>query len=167
MRKLQFKILEKRSPSTAKKFFNELESLLIFLNSPARDKWLKFSGLTKKEIKHVKDITDSYAKKKIQLEKKLKPKNKNDVLKIEVKILKEIFLGEVIKLKSGLNNAETLEIANNILKIKYPDAVILNMMKTDKLATMTGINTLNNFPTDLLIFDTKHKKIIGINLVIN
>jgi len=150
----------------AKKFFNEMEALLIFFNSSARDKWLKFIGLKKKEIDSINRIIDLYAKRKVSLEKKKKPKTRKSVIKIEVNVLKELFKGEILKFKSKLNEAESLEISEKILKKKYPKSVILNMVETDKLATLTGIDTLKDFPTDFLVFDTKNNKVIGVNLIL-
>lgn len=166
MKSLKFSTLKKRSPITAKKFFNELEALLIFLNSPERNKWLKFIKLSKDEKSAINKIVDIYANKKIQWEKKLKPKKPKDVIKIEVKVLKEIFVGEILKFKGKISNLESFKIAEKIIKVRYPKSVILNMVETDKLATITGINTLKDFPVDMLVFDIKSKKIIGINIII-
>jgi hypothetical protein len=166
MKRLKFSMLKKRAPFTAKKFFTEQEVLLVFLNVPARAKWLKFIGLSKKEIESINKIINVYAKKKVQLEKKLKPKYLGEVIKIEVSVLKGIFKGELLKFKGIVEKTDALRIAEKILKVKYPKSVILNMMETDKLATLAGINTLKNFPTDLLVFDLNENKIIGVNLIL-
>lgn len=106
------------------------------------------------------EIVNYYAKLKIESEKIRK--NIND---IEISILKKMFLGEVLEFKKlGLKGA--LDVAKKILQVEYPNAVILNMLKIDKIATLAGLETGKKFPSELLVFDAKNKRIIGVELVV-
>ncbi len=163
MVEIKFSRLKKECPVCADDLMVDQELLLLFLNSPIRDKIMKFSKLNKNEKKVIQEFVDYYSKLKIEFEKKKRPETENDVRDIEVNILKKIFDAEILGFKN-LKRKEALEIARKIIKVGYPDSVVLEMLEVDKIATLTGINTKKEFPSEFLIFDIKNKKIIGISI---
>ncbi len=159
---LKFSKLKKECSKCASELLVDQELLLAFLNSPIRDKIMKFSKLNKKEISSIMKIVDYYSKLKIQQEKKLKLKTKKDILKIEVNLLKKIFNAKILKFKK-IKTEEAFNITKKILKKEYPNSVILSMLETDKIAALLGIKTI---PSELLVFDSKNKKIIGVEVLV-
>ncbi|MBU0929561.1 MAG: hypothetical protein KJ623_00640 [Nanoarchaeota archaeon] len=164
MVEVQFSRLKKECPKCAEELVVDQELLLSFLNSPIRKKVMKFAKLNKKDINSIMEIVEHYAKLKIEQEKKLKEKTSKEILKIEVSILKNMFIAEVLEFKK-LKIEDLLNVAKSILQVEYPDSVILNMLETDKIATLLGIDTNKKFPSELLVFDSKNKKIIGVKII--
>lgn len=165
MVELKFSRLKKEFPKEASGLLVDQELLLVFLNSPIRNRIMKFARLDKKEQSVIKEFIDYYAKLKIEEEKKRKPKTSNGVRKIEISILKRMFSGEVLEFKN-LKKENVFKVASNILKIEYPNSVVLDMLETDKIATLAGIETKKEFPSGLLVFDLDNKKIIGVEVII-
>ncbi len=165
MQKVKFERFEKEFPKSAKEFVADQEMLIVFLNSPVRDKWLKFIGLKRKDIKKIKEIVEHYAKLKVEEEKKKKPKTREQIIKAEAEVLKKIFAGQVLEFHN-VNLLEAIELAKKILKIEYPNSIIFDTLKADRLATLAGIDTQKKFPSELLVFDLDSKKIIGVNVVV-
>jgi len=163
MVEIKFSRLKKECQACADDLMVDQELLLLFLNSPIREKIMKFSKLNKNDKNVIQEFVDYYAKLKIELEKKKKPETENDVRNIEIGILKNIFNAEILGFKN-LKRKEALEIARKIIKVGYPDSVVLEMLEIDKIATLTGIDTSKEFPSEFLIFDIKNKKIIGIGI---
>lgn len=161
MVEVKFSRLKKECPKCASELLVDQELLLVFLNSPIRDKIMKFSRLTKQEINSVMELVNYYAKLKIEEEKS----NSKEINKIEIDVLKKIFSAELLKFKN-LKIENAFEIAKRILNVEYPDAVILNMLETDKIATLAGLDTKKKFPSELLVFDSANKKIIGVEIIV-
>ncbi|MDD5651310.1 MAG: hypothetical protein PHF86_13000 [Candidatus Nanoarchaeia archaeon] len=165
MVEIKFSRLKKDFPKSAKELVTDQELVLTFLNSPIRDKVMKFSKLNRDEIKSINEIVNYYSKLKIEVEKKSKPKLTGDLTKLEVEILKNIFSAEMLTFKN-LKMEEAFEIAKKIIKVEYPNSVILNMLETDKIATLLGLETEKEFPSELLVFDTLNNKIVGVEILL-
>lgn len=159
---LKFSKLKKECSKCASELLVDQELLLSFLNSPIRNKIMKFSRLNKKEISSIMKIADYYSKLKIQQEKKLKSKSRKDILKIEINLLKKIFSAKILKFRK-IKTEEAFNITKNIIKKEYPNSVILDMLKTNKIATLLNIKAI---PSELLVFDIKNKKIIGVEVLV-
>ncbi|MFA5175745.1 MAG: hypothetical protein WC413_00595 [Candidatus Nanoarchaeia archaeon] len=162
MKEVSFSKLKQESPSDAREFLIDQKVLLIFLNSPARTKWLKFIRLKKEEINKITKIVEYYAKLKVSMEKKKKPKTRKEIIKIEAECLKKVYKGELLKFKSI--EEHKIKIAKNIAKAEYPGSIVIDTLKAEKLATLTGLKN-KEFPSELLVFDIKNKKIIGLNII--
>ena len=164
MVEIKFSRLKKECPECAEDLIVDQELLLIFLNSPIRDKIMKFSKLNKTEKKIIQESVDYYAKLKIEEEKKKKPKTEKDVRNIEVGILKKLFSAEILEFKN-LKRTEALDVARKIIKVGYPDSAVLEMLEIDRIATLTGIDTKRNFPSEFMVFDAKNRKIVGVGVI--
>src|SRR3989344_2323037 len=158
MVEIKFSRLKKEFPGLADEILVDQELLLVFLNSPIRDKIIKFAKLTKNETKSVMEIVNYYARLKVEEEKNANPENQDEVRAVEISILKKIFISEVIEFKK-LKIKEAFDVAKNILRVEYPNSVVLNMLETDRIATLAGLDTRKKFPSELLVFDTEKKKI--------
>lgn len=162
MVEIKFSRLKKEFPSSAKELVVDQGLVLSFLNSPIRKKIMKFARLEKKEINAVNEIVDYYSKLKIEEEKKFPPNTTKDLAKLEINILKHLFNAEVLKFKN-LEWEEAFDITRKILKVEYPNSVILNMLETEKIATLLDIKKM---PSELLVFDLTNKKIIGVEVLL-
>ncbi|MAG50740.1 hypothetical protein CL621_03845 [archaeon] len=166
MKETIFKALKKRFPKKAKEFLVDLETLALFLNSPVRDRWMKFSKLNSSEIRKINKIVNHYAELKVKEENKKKPKTRKQIIKIENLCLIKIFLGKFIKIKEN-DKTKALKIIKKLLKIKYPESAILDTFELSKLSVLTGANEkTRNFSTDLLVFYPNKNKIIGIAVLL-
>jgi hypothetical protein len=160
--KISFEELKKECKECAADFITELELLPIFLNyyKDVEDKWLEEAGLKKGEISKIKKVVDEYAKRKVELEKKEKPQNREETIKIEDKVLREMYEGIVVKVGSIKD-----EFIKSFLQSKYPDAVILSPEQMHKLEKVTlFVEHMKKFPADFLVFDAESNKIIGYEL---
>jgi len=166
MKELSFNILERKFPKKAKEFIVDQETLVLFLNSPIRNKWMKFLKLSPTEVKKINKIVDYYGSLKVKEENKKKPKTRKQIVKIEDLCLKKIFLGRFMKIKED-DRSKALKIVKKLLKVEYPKSVILDTFKLSKLSVLTGADgRAGRFSTDLLVFDPNNNKIIAIGVLL-
>ena len=161
MEKVTFKKLKKEHPGEAKEFVNEQEALVLFLNSPDRDKWMKALKLSPASKKKVNIIVGRYARCKIRAENKLKPRTRKEVIHIENECLKKVFEAHVLDI--NLKKKKAMEAASKLINGKYKSCVILDDKQLAKLSRKEGIG--KKFPEDFWVFDAKKKKVIGINVI--
>jgi hypothetical protein len=161
---MKFEKLEKKYPEVAEEFLEQLELLPIFLNyyPDVREDWLEEIGLSKEDIKKIKKVADEYAKRKVELENKYLPKTREDVIKIEDEILREMYVGRLLKFEKKVPKSVVEEIVNGL----YPNAAIINDEKLRKLEVLTLFKEhKKRFPMNFLVFDADNLKIIGIEVV--
>ncbi|MFH1065946.1 MAG: hypothetical protein V1734_05570 [Nanoarchaeota archaeon] len=159
MIKEMFSKLKALMPKEAAEFVADQEVLAVFLNSPKRDEWIKKAGMKPKE--KIDEVVNVYAKMKIDAEKKLKAKTRENVIKIEDECLQKLFVGRAMKLKKGDQKA-ALRIVLNILEQQYKNAAIVDRNQLEVVAKAAGINKK---PTEFIVFDADSKKIIGVNVI--
>jgi len=164
MTKIKFKMLEKKCKDVAKEFMEELELLPIFLNyyPDVQRRWLEDMGLNEKEILIINQVTEEYAKKKVALQNKKKPKTKQQIIKIENEVLRDMYQGRLMIIKAKA----PLKTSKKMLKQKYPDAAILDPDELEELEQLTLFKDhKKRFPWNFLVFDSKDMKIIGVKIV--
>ncbi len=167
MKEVKYNTLERKFPKKAKEFLVDLETLALFLNSPVRDKWMKFSKLTSTEIKRINKVVDYYGSLKVKEENKKKPKTRKQIIKIENLCLRKIFLGSFIKIKED-DRTKALKTIKKLLKTEHPKSVILDTFELSKLSVLTGADgRAGRFSTDLLVFDSEKNKIIGVGVLLS
>lgn len=161
MKKEGYSVLVKKHKEEAADFVAEQEALVNFFNSPARKNWLKMIGLKKPEISKVSELIDHYAKLKITLENKKKPKKKKEIILIEDACLRLMFEAKLYRIYHVKSRLEKLKILEKILKSEYKDSVVLNTYRAEKLAVLSETS---NMATDFLVFDLRNKKVIAADL---
>ena len=166
MVKVSFSYLKKKFPKKAGKFVLDQEIAVLFLNSPVRKNWMRFIGLKDSEMKKIQEVVEHYAKLKVDMENKKKPKTKKGVIKIEDACLEKVFLGQFLRMKNVKDRLDAVKAAKKLLRKEYPGSVILDIHKLEKLAVLTGAGGEEQFPTDFMIFDPKNKKIISVEVKI-
>ncbi|MCD6575654.1 MAG: hypothetical protein J7K73_00670 [Nanoarchaeota archaeon] len=165
MAELNFEELEKKYPEAAAEFLEQLELLPIFLNyyPDVREDWLEEIGLSKSDIQKIKKVVDEYAKRKVELENKYVPKTREDVIKIEDEVLRQVYVGRLIKIKKTDAPKKT---AKEIVEGLYPNAAIIDDEKLRKLETLTLFKEhKKRFPMNFIVFDPDNLKIIGIEII--
>jgi hypothetical protein len=161
--KISFEELKKGCKECASDFITELELLPIFLNyyKDLEEKWLEEAGLKKEDISKVKKVVDEYSRRKVELENKELPQKREEVIKIEDKVLKEMYEGVMLKV-SKIKKAFVLEF----LRSRYPEAAILTPEQLAKLESITLFKEdMGKFPVDFLVFDAESNKIVGYEVI--
>ena len=161
---MKFERLEKKYPDAAEEFLEQLELLPIFLNyyPDVREDWLEEIGLTKDDIKKIKEVVDEYARKKVELENKILPKTKKDTIKIENDVLRQMYAGRLLKFGKRIPK----KLVNEIVESLYPNAAIINDEKLRRLEELTLFKEHEKrFPMNFLVFDANNLKIIGIEVI--
>ncbi len=166
MQEIKYRALKKQFPKKAKEIFKTQEALAIFLNSPFREKWINKLKLKRSEAKKVKEIIEYYGKLKISEENKKKPKKWKDILIIEDNCLKKIFEGRLFELKHAKSKYFAKRIMKKILEKEFPESVIFTPRKVKKLLRLTEVEKAKKAPMEFIVFDSKKKKIIGIEIVL-
>ena len=161
MKKEQYSFLVKKHKEEASDFVAEQEAFVNFLNSPARKNWLKMIGLKKQDVDKVLKIVDYYAKLKVTLENKKKPKQKKDIILIEDACLRLMFQARLFKISHIKNKAEKLKVLEKFLKAEYPGSVIIDTYKAEKLAVLSESD---NMASSFVVFDVKNNKIVAVEL---
>lgn len=159
MIKEMFSKLKSLMPKEAAEFVADQEVLAVFLNSPKRDEWIKKAGMKPKDA--IEAVVSEYARMKIDAEKKLKAKTRENIIRIEDECLQKLFVGRTMKLKKGDQRA-ALKIVFNILGQQYKNAAIIDRNQAEVVAKAAGINKK---PTEFIVFDADAKKIVGVNVI--
>jgi hypothetical protein len=158
-----FDELKKECKAVAEEFIEELELLPVFLNfyPDVQEKWLHELKLSAEQITKISQVVDVYAKKKVELENKKLPTTREDVVKIEDTVLREMYQGIVLK----SDNIDP-DIMQKVINAKYPDAAVLGPKELEKLELLTLFKEhQKRFPTDFLVFDPISGKIIGFEVI--
>ena len=161
---MKFEKLEKKYPEVAAEFLEQLELLPIFLNyyPDVREDWLEEIGLSKSDIKKVKKVVDEYARRKVELENKYLPKTREDVIKIEDEVLRQMYVGRMLKFKNKVPKKLVKEIVESL----YPNAAIIDDEQLRKLEDLTLFKEhKKRFPMNFLVFDAENLKIVGIEVI--
>ncbi|MDI6737264.1 MAG: hypothetical protein QME12_01985 [Nanoarchaeota archaeon] len=159
MLKEMFSHLKKLMPKEAAEFVADQEALAVFLNSPKREEWIRKAGMKPKDA--IEAVVFAYAKMKVDAEKKLKNKTRENVIKIEDECLQKMFIGRTMRLKKGDKRAE-LAIVKSILVQQYRKGAIVERRQMEMVAKAAGINKK---PTEFIVFDADAKKIVGVNVI--
>ncbi|MDD4878425.1 MAG: hypothetical protein PHO02_05320 [Candidatus Nanoarchaeia archaeon] len=159
MIKEMFSRLKSLMPKEAAEFVADQEILAVFLNSPKREEWIRKAGMKPKDA--IESVVSEYAKMKVDAEKKLKEKTRENVIKIEDECLQKLFIGRTMKLKKGDKKAE-LSIIKNIIEQQYKGAAIVDRKQMEIVAKAAGISKK---PTEFIVFDADAKKIVGVNVI--
>lgn len=154
-----FSRIKKLMPKEAAEFVADQEVLAVFLNSPKREEWIRRAGMKPKD--KIEEVVSAYAKMKVDAEKKLKNKARENIIKIEDKCLSKLFVGRTLKLKKADKRA-VLSIARSIVEQQYKGAAIVERKQMELVAKAAGINKK---PTEFIVFDADAKKIVGVNVI--
>ena len=159
MIKEMFSRLKSLLPKEAAEFVADQEILAVFLNSPKREEWIRRAGMKPRD--RIEEVVSAYAKMKVDAEKKLKSKTRENVIKIEDECLQKLFVGRTIKLKKG-DPRVALKLVLNILEQQYKSAAIVERKQMEMVAKSAGINKK---PTEFIVFDADAKRIVGVNVI--
>ena len=163
---MKFEILEKKHSQVAEEFLEQLELLPIFLNyyADVREKWLEEIGLSSKDIARISKVVDRYAEKKIEIEKERMPSTREDVIKIEDGILREMYVGKLIKLSK---TAAYKSVSRKLIEELYPNCAIIDDEQLRKLESLEMFKEhKRRFPLNFLVFDPENFKIISIEIIL-
>lgn len=166
MQDVKYNQIKKDFPQKAEEILQEQETIVLFLNSPVRKNWMIILKLDGREQQSINKVVERYAKIKVNQEKKLKLKSKDDIVKIEDKALREVFEARIVKISHVKDKIEAAHIAENLAKEEFPKGVVFDTIKLDKLTTLAGANSTKITPVDIVVFDPKSKKIISYEIVI-
>jgi hypothetical protein len=156
---VKFKQLKKKHKAIAEEFLEQLELLPIFLNyyGDIQKKWLGKLNLSLREIGAISQVIDLYDRKKIELENRLLPRTRKQVIHIENKVLKNMYIGRLLS-TPDVNS----KIIIAFIKEEFPDSVILSPEQLRKLELLTLFReNMKKFPVHYLVFDSESGKIIG------
>lgn len=117
MKKQSYPSLVRKHKPEAYDFVAEQESVVKLLNSPVRKNWLKVVGLDKKEVGRVLRLVDHYARLKVTLENRKKPKAKKDIIAVEDACLRLVFQAKVVGLHNLNTRFEKLKVLKNLLLV--------------------------------------------------
>lgn len=162
---MKFEVLKKKYSQAASEFLEQLELLPIFLNyyPDVREEWLEEIGLSKGDIAKINKVINKYAERKVELENEKLPETKEDVIKIEDKILKEMYVGKLIKIGK---TAGYKSVSKKVIEGIYPNCAILDDGQLRKLESLTLFKEhKKRFPLNFLVFDPKNFKIISIEII--
>lgn len=167
MKSVKYESFEKEYPRAADEFVTDQKIAVTFLNSPVRGNWMTILDLSDKEIKAIEKIIGRYAKKKIEQEKKKKPRTRLEVIRIENEIFERMFQGKVYKVRHRTeqvpDKVEAVETVGKILKKEYPKAAILDLQKLGRLATLCSLG--EEMPSEFMVFDPEKMKIISVEVI--
>jgi hypothetical protein len=163
---ISFERLEKQNKELAEEFLKELELLPVFLNyfPDVQEKWLHEAGVKPDDVAKIKQVASHYAAEKVKLENKLLPQEREQVIRIEDAVLKNLFSAKLYKISAEPNKVGKLVEA--VLKQEYPEAAVLAPEQLKKIERFTLFeHEEKRFPMHYLVFDPKGLKIIGIEVV--